>query len=515
MNKRPVVARAFGAALCGIEGVKVEVQAARSVGNARSAIIGQAEVEVREARDRLRVALQSHGLWKGEGEQGVLINLAPAGLRKSGTALDLPICLAVAALDRHGLRPALERLLAFGEVGLDGALRPSKGTLSAALTARDQGFAGILVPPAAAREAAQIDGLEVCAVRTLGDAARFLEGMREALAEWPPARRPPAHAEIDLAEVKGQHTARRALEVAAAGGHNVLFIGPPGSGKTLLARRLATILPPMTHQEALEVTRVHSAAGLVAPGAGLVRGRPFRAPHHSVSSAGLIGGGTWPRPGEVSLATHGVLFLDELPEFPRNVLEMLRQPLEDGAVTVVRVSGRARFPARFMLAAAMNPCPCGWHNGGLRRCECTRGMIDRYQGRISGPLLDRIDMHVTVRAVSAAELSRSTPGESSAAVRERVVAARKIQEKRNAAFGATYNAHLSPRHLAAACPMTLPARRALDAAMERLKLSARAHDRLLKLSRTLADLAGRQTIEVPQVAEAVSYRGLDRLAEPD
>ncbi|RMF73009.1 MAG: ATP-binding protein [Acidobacteria bacterium] len=516
MHHPPRVARAFGAALFGIDAVRVEVQAARAAGMPRAIVIGQAETEVREGRDRLKVALQAAGLWRREGDQAVILNLAPAGVRKAGTGLDLPMCLAVAALNRPALQRRLGEVLSYGEVGLDGRLRAAAGTLSAAITARDGGFSGILVPPEAAREAAEVDGLRVLAVSDLGAAAAVLRGDESALAPWPP--RPPAPPPargIDLADVKGQPAARRALEVAAAGGHNLLMIGPPGSGKTLLARRLPTILPPMTRAEALEVTRIHSAAGLVAPGSGLIERRVFRAPHHSISPAGMIGGGAPPRPGEVSLAMHGVLFLDELPEFPRSVLETLRQPLEDAEVTICRAIGRARFPARFLLAAAMNPCPCGWHGATLRRCRCTPTMIERYRGRISGPLLDRIDLHVEVPAVGAADLARARPGEDSSSVRARVVAARRLEERRNARFGVTWNAHLEARHLGEACPLTPAARRALDAAMTRLGLSARAHDRILKVARTIADLAGAEIIDVSHVGEAVSYRTLDRPAFPD
>jgi magnesium chelatase family protein len=510
MHSETKVARAYGAALFGVDAIKVEVQAAAAPGVPRGVIVGQAEAEVREARDRVKVALQASDLWAGDGRQSFLVNLAPAGVRKTGTGLDLPMCLAVAALRERVDEGALARCLAYGEVGLDGRLRPARGTLSAALTAREEGFEAVLVPPQAAREAGQVDGVEVLAVASLAAAVALLKGERTALASWPPPHAPAPGEDVDLDEVKGQPAARRALEVAAAGGHNLLLIGPPGSGKTLLARRLPTILPPLTRDEALEVTRVHSAAGLVGAGAGLVERRVFRAPHHSVSPAGLIGGGSPPRPGEVSLALHGVLFLDELPEFPRAVLDMLRQPLEDAAVTVCRVAGRARFPARFLLAAAMNPCPCGWYGSGVRPCRCTPSVVDRYRGRISGPMLDRLDLHVEVPALTAVELSQAHGGESSATVRDRVIAARQIQEHRNRRFGVTWNAHLRARDLAAACPMTARARAVLQQAMKRLGLSARAHDRILKVSRTLADLAAADTVDVVHVGEATSYRCLDR-----
>jgi len=516
MTARVVLAKAHGAALLGVTGILVEVEAARVGGLPRTTILGQASIEVREGRERLGVALRAAGLWTGEEAiHPVILNLAPAGLRKAGTGLDLPMCLAVAALTDRSLAAALGRVVATAEVGLDGRLRPAPGTVAAAAAARERGFRAILVPPETAREAGAVGGLEVLPVDHLAAAVAVLRGRREALAPLPPEPPPAPARGLDLADVRGQHLARRALEVAAAGGHNLLLVGPPGSGKTMLARRLPSILPPLSREEALEVTRIHSAAGLVPPGTALFEHRPFRAPHHGASLAGLVGGGVPPRPGEVTLATHGVLFLDELPEFPRALLEALRQPLEDGEVAVVRAAGRVVFPARFVLVAAMNPCPCGWLGSGVRACRCSPRLRERYRGRVSGPLLDRIDLHVEVPAVRPEELEARAPGESSALVRERVVAARRVQLERNRGVGAAANATLAPPALRQVARPAPAAARLLRDALARLGLSARSRDRVLRVARTLADLDGSERIEARHVAEAVRYRVLDRASGAD
>ena len=508
-----MLARVLSGAVLGIDAYLVTVEADVASGLPAFFTVGLPQGAVKEGRERVIAGVQNSGYLIPP--KRITVNLAPADIAKSGSAFDLPIAMGILAgtgqmrsIDR------VEKYLLLGELALDGALRPIRGALPIAIAARNAELAGIILPEENVAEAAVVDGLEVRGARTLTQVIRFLEGSED----LPAARidrealfRTASAYDADFADVKGQEHVKRALEVAAAGAHNILMVGPPGSGKTMLAQRIPGILPPLTFEEALETTKIHSVAGFIQSGKSLIVGRPFRNPHTTISDAGLIGGGSSPRPGEVSLAHNGVLFLDELAEFRRNVLEVLRQPLEDARVTLSRAAVSLTYPSRFMLVAAMNPCPCGFHGDSQRRCTCGPLAVQKYLGRVSGPLLDRIDLHVEVPAVRYRDLSDTRAGEPSEAIRARVARARALQRARFAGRADIYaNAHMAPRDLREFCAIGEGSDALLRTAISRLGLSARAYHRVIKIARTIADLDGGGEITTAHVGEAIQYRSLDR-----